>query len=188
MFDEEWWSRSAIKLFRFSHSAVRSSMLRFVRRGKTGYVYAVPYIGMPSLAPHPSAFLLLFTLRLFLFSAVRFRPHRSFLCERRESTFLVSVVHLGVHLIGSRPPLLTSRRLRRLSAMSMCSLRSGIRPVAGGRGRGGLSAQVADQFFAGEGLPAITSADGVFHYACGGESQQVSRAYPEDFSRLADRI
>lgn len=45
----------------------------------TGVVYIVPYSGMPSLAPHPSAFFSLFTSRLFLFSVVRFRPQRAFL-------------------------------------------------------------------------------------------------------------
>ena len=54
---------------------------------------------------HNSDNYLLITVRSLLFSVVRFRPHRPFLCGRYDSTFLVSAVRLGVHLIGSRPPL-----------------------------------------------------------------------------------
>ena len=51
--------------------------------------------------------------------------------------FLLSAVRLGVRLIGPRQPLLTSRRLRRLSALSLFSLGDGegVEPSSSGNFR-----------------------------------------------------
>ena len=103
------------------------------RGNDRGDLCFVPYTGMPSLASHPSAFLSLFTMRSLLFLAVRFRPHRPFLCRRCESTFLISVVHLGVHLIGSRLPLVNQPSSQ--AAVRVVKVLSEFRPFAGGRRR-----------------------------------------------------
>ena len=51
-----------------------------------------------------------------------------------------------------------------------------------------LKVSEPDKFSSGEFLPAVTSVDSVSYHALGGESQKMSRAYPEDFRRLAYRI
>lgn len=57
----------------------------------------LPYTGMPSLAPHPSAFYALITLPLIsVLGRGAFGLIRAFLGSRLPSTFLFPVVHLGV--------------------------------------------------------------------------------------------
>lgn len=78
--------RSTIELRGYSHSAVRSSGSASCG-GEDGMCMFVPYVGMAvTCATVPSAFLSLITVRSLLFLAVRFRPHRPFLCGRYDST------------------------------------------------------------------------------------------------------
>lgn len=146
----------------------------------------LPYTGMPSLAPHPSAILSLFTVRSLLFSVVRFRPHRSFLCQRCESTLLISAV----------PP---RRAFHRLTSASFNQSSSQVtvrdfnvlfifRPLQRTAVCMESTVPVAQKLFAEEVFPSIAPVDAVFYQALRRHPQKMPRTDAEYLRGFSYRV